>query len=198
MSLNYNIQFIYLFIINLINKLKRTRRTNYIDNKSIVLIRIQIKRMNDLKLHRERERRNTYRSFCGRSVAEGWIIVDERELKHRNWGITSVWIVMIGSWSVAIGSWSVAIGVSSAFESSQLGVEASSECWSVMIRSWSVANVWIVAKDESATTSWVYGGDGRRSVTSNLECIGVREKYMGFVNSSLTFWVWEIWEKWAD
>ena len=55
MSLNYNIQFIYLFIINLINKLKRTRRTNYIDNKSIVLIRIQIKRMNDLKLHRERE-----------------------------------------------------------------------------------------------------------------------------------------------
>ena len=55
MSLNYNTQFIYLFIINLINKLKRTRRTNYIDNKSIVLIRIQIKRMNDLKLHRERE-----------------------------------------------------------------------------------------------------------------------------------------------
>ena len=55
MSLNYNTQFIYLFIINLINKLKHTRRTNYIDNKSIVLIRIQIKRMNDLKLHRERE-----------------------------------------------------------------------------------------------------------------------------------------------
>lgn len=58
MSLNYNTQF--FFLINLINKLKRTRITNYIDNKSIVSIQIQIEPMNNLKLHTERERRNTY------------------------------------------------------------------------------------------------------------------------------------------
>ena len=59
MSLNYNTQFIYLFIINLINKLKHTRRTNYIDNKSIVSIQTQIEWMNDLKLHRERDEIHT-------------------------------------------------------------------------------------------------------------------------------------------
>ena len=56
MSLNYNTHF---FFINLINKLKRTRRTNYIDNKSIVSIRIQIEWMNDLKLHIERDEIHT-------------------------------------------------------------------------------------------------------------------------------------------
>ena len=62
MSLNYNTQLFYFFLflfLNLINKLKRTRRTNYIDNKCIVSIRIQIEWMNDLKLHRERDEIHT-------------------------------------------------------------------------------------------------------------------------------------------
>ena len=76
------------------------------------------------------------------SVAEGWIVVDDRELKHRDQGVTGVWIV-------AIGSWSVAIGASLASKSSRLGAEALLASWSVAIESWSVAGVWIVAKDES-------------------------------------------------
>lgn len=63
MSLNHNTQFFFLLLINLINKLKRTRRANFLDDKSIISIQIQIEPMNNLKLHRERERKEIHTKY---------------------------------------------------------------------------------------------------------------------------------------
>ena len=110
-----------------------------------------------------------------RKRCEGWSVAGDWKLKRRDLASPA----FEASRSGVTGVWSVAIWVSPASESSRLGVTG---VWIITIGSWDDAgklkrrdSVWIVVKvnrcegESSATASWEYGGDGRRSVAGAKE-----------------------------